>query len=176
MTSPVDVGSRHVVMGDTVGPGGPGRDQTGAAGDPPTPPEANPDTMPDHLWDDLLRAAGLRATRPRRLVAHALAELGGHCAADEVLDHLHAAGTPLPRASVYNSLDALVEAGIARPAFHGPGRALYEIADEDHDHFVCTRCDEILDIPRRGSVPRPPAPLVVLETAVLHRGLCPACA
>lgn len=159
-----------------MGSGGSGRHANGAAGDLPTPPEANPNTMSDHLWDDLLRAAGLRATRPRRLVAHALAELGGHCAADEVLDFLHAAGTPLPRASVYNGLDALVEAGIARPTFHGPGRALYEIADEDHDHFVCIACDEILDVPRRKPTPGPPDPLVVHETAVLHRGLCPACA
>lgn len=129
-------------------------------------------------WESSLRAAGLRVTRPRLLVASALAEMGGHHSADDILEHLERAGTPLPRASVYNVVEALVAADIATEAFHGPGRALYEITDEPHDHFVCTTCDEVIDVPRTGhvGVPTHPAAAVVSDVAVIYRGLCPACA
>lgn len=110
------------------------------------------------------------------LVADTL-DTGGHLSADQVLEHLHAAGTPLPRASVYNVLEALARAGIASLVPHGPGRALYELSTGDHDHFACTSCDTLLDLPRRRI--RPPAhPDVadVTQIAVVYRGVCAACA
>jgi Fur family ferric uptake transcriptional regulator len=132
-------------------------------------------------WSDALRSAGLRVTRPRLTVADALAELGGHHSADEILEHLEAAGRPLPRASVYNVLDALVAAGIAVPAYHGPGRALYELRGEDHDHFYCTACDTISDVDRTTCLTdhgraEPAQAAVLTDVAVVYRGLCGACA
>ncbi len=130
-------------------------------------------------WSDALRSAGLRVTRPRITVADALAELGGHHSADEILEHLEDSGRPLPRASVYNVLDALVDAGIAVPAYHGPGRALYELRGEDHDPFYCTSCDSLTDVDRTACHPgdHRPAPAAVLtDVAVVYRGLCGACA
>lgn len=129
-------------------------------------------------WSDSLRAAGLRVTRPRLAVAEALRDLGGHHSADEILEHLVMLGRPLPRASVYNVLDALVTAGIAVPAYHGPGRALFEIRGDDHDHFVCTRCDAVVNVAPEQDL-RDATPLssaVVDEVAVVYRGVCPDCA
>jgi Fe2+ or Zn2+ uptake regulation protein len=127
-------------------------------------------------WSDALRAAGLRVTRPRIVVAEALAELGDHHSADEILEHLQRSGHSLPRASVYNVLDALVAAGIAVPAYHGPGRALYELSAEAHDHFYCTACDSVSDVDRVGGLAEPAQAAVLTEVAVVYRGVCAACA
>lgn len=132
-------------------------------------------------WSDALRSAGLRVTRPRLTVAAALERLGGHHSADEILEHLEATGNPLPRASVYNVLDALVDAGIAVPALHGPGRALYELRSEDHDHFYCTECDSISNVDRTECLTEdnrsePEQAAVLTDVAVVYRGICAVCA
>ena len=132
-------------------------------------------------WTDALRSAGLRVTRPRLTVAEALAELGGHHSADEILEHLEASGTPLPRASVYNVLDALVDAGIAVPALPGPGRALYELRGEEHDHFYCTECDAVSNVVlteclAEDNRSEPEQAAVLTDVAVVYRGICAICA
>src|SRR4051794_16529529 len=94
-----------------------------------------------------LRDAGLRATRPRLLTYRALAELGGHRSVDEVVVELRRRGQPLPRASVYNVVEALRLVGVVMGADAGPGRALYEVATTKHHHFVCRSCAEVIDVP-----------------------------
>lgn len=52
------------------------------------------------------------------------------------------------------SLDDLVATGLVMLADAGPGRALYEVATEWHHHFVCRRCQRVIDVPcEAGSRP-----------------------
>ena len=133
--------------------------------------------MPELSWEERLRAAGLRVTRPRLLVAETLSILGSHHSADEVLEHLDERGTPLPRASIYNVLDALTASGIAALVMRGPGRSLYELARDCHDHFSCTRCDALLDVPaHRSGLLDHPKVADVTQVAVVYRGVCVDCA
>ena len=126
-----------------------------------------------------LRTAGLRATRPRMVVAETLRTMGGHRTADEVHARLRDDAAGLPRASVYNSLAALADAGIALRADVGPGAVVYEIAAAWHHHFVCRRCGLISDVACvTGERPcLSPAEHVGLveEAQVIFRGLCAAC-
>lgn len=127
-----------------------------------------------------LRAAGLRATRPRLLVYQVLHELGGHRSADEIATLLSDRGESLPRASVYNVLADLAGAGLLMCADVGPGRALYEVSEVWHHHFVCRVCSVVLDVPcLTGRKPclDPPASLpgTVDEAQVLFRGVCNRC-
>jgi Fe2+ or Zn2+ uptake regulation protein len=96
--------------------------------------------------NERLRAAGLRATRPRLAVYTALESLGGHRSADEVYDHVVSAGESLSRGSVYNALAALTAAGLVLTADAGPGRALDETAGAWHHHALCRVCNEVSDI------------------------------
>src|ERR1700744_5002827 len=93
---------------------------------------------------DRLRAAGLRATRPRIEVAETLRQLGGHRTADEVHARLPGA---LPRTSVYNALAPLAAPGIVLRADVGPGAVVYEVAERWHHHFVCRSCGGVTDVP-----------------------------
>ncbi len=141
--------------------------------DAPGPARLNPPEA------ERLRQAGRRITRPRLAVYRALKELGGHRSADEVADHLDARGQHLPRTSVYNALDVLGGAGLVSTADVGPGRALYEAAGSWHHHFVCRRCEAIIDVPCvRGSKPCLEPHLggaVIDEAQVIFRGLCVRC-
>ncbi|MGH8984753.1 MAG: Fur family transcriptional regulator [Acidimicrobiia bacterium] len=122
----------------------------------------------------------MRVTGPRLGVYGALAELGGHRSVDEVVARLRSAGASVPRASVYNSIDALVRAGVALAADAGPGRALYEAGEGFHHHFVCRRCGAVRDVPCVvGEKPCLEATFdggTVDEAQVIFRGLCASCA
>lgn len=126
-----------------------------------------------------IQAAGLRATRPRVLILELLERRRGHSSADEVAENLDAAGTALPRATVYNVLGDLSERGLVMTADAGPGRALYEVADRWHHHFVCRRCEAIIDVECGvGDKPCLDAAVpgaVVDEAQVIYRGLCAEC-
>lgn len=127
-----------------------------------------------------LRAAGLRVTRGRLAVVEALARQGGHRTADELARALAAAGTALPRASLYHALAALVAGGVVMVADAGPGIARYEVAGTWHHHLVCRGCGTVVDIPCvRGDRPclEPDLLGVVADEAqVIFRGLCASCA
>ena len=127
-----------------------------------------------------LRAAGLKATRPRIEVAESLRRMGGHRSADQVHARLAEDGVTLPRTSVYNALTALADAGVVLRADVGPGAVVYEVADHWHHHFVCRACGAVADVPCVvGESPclSPGDGFGEVEEAqVIFRGLCPACA
>lgn len=134
------------------------------------------DELVDHL-----RAAGLRATRPRLLVYGLLREVGGHHSVDDVVALLAQRGHRLPRMSVYNVVADLSDAHVLMRADAGPGAALYEAGEVWHHHFVCRSCGAIEDVPCvAGKKPclHPPESLTaeVDEAQVIFRGLCARCA
>ena len=126
-----------------------------------------------------LRSAGLRATRPRLLVLSALAESPAHISTDELVAALVARGTPLPRGSVYNVVGALVSRGLMMVTDIGPGRAIYELAEQWHHHFVCRSCGQIQDVDcivgEKPYLDQADVEGEVDEAQVIFRGLCAAC-
>lgn len=126
-----------------------------------------------------LRAAGLTATQPRLRVLACLEHQHGHLAADEIVELLRTESQALPRATVYNVVRDLVTAGLAMQADVGPGRALFEVSESWHHHFVCRSCERVIDVPcAKGTKPCLDAGLPgveVDEAQVIFRGLCPDC-
>ncbi len=127
-----------------------------------------------------LRAVGLRATRARLAAYRALAELGGHRSVDELVAELRARGQALPRAAVYDVVEALRLAGVVMGADAGPGGAVYEVATTRHHHFVCRGCADVIDVPCvAGHAPCLEGGAeagVADEAQVIFRGLCKRCA
>lgn len=149
---------------------------------------SSPHTLSTVELAERLRSAGLRSTGPRRAVYTALAELGGHRSADEVLAYTASAGPALPRASVYNALGTLVSIGLVIQAEAGSGVALYEVASDYHHHLLCRGCGKIVDVPAHRSDAEPGVtdpsggsladrlPGAMIESAqIVYRGLCPEC-
>ncbi len=128
----------------------------------------------------VIRDAGLRATRPRTLIYGLLREAGGHRTADEVAGLVTDSGQRLSRASVYNVLDDLSRADLVMRADRGPGTAIYEVADTWHHHFVCRVCGEVTDV--RCTIGSKPCldtevpGATIDEAQIIFRGVCASCA
>jgi Fe2+ or Zn2+ uptake regulation protein len=130
---------------------------------------------------DALRARGMRVT-PQRLEIHdALARLGRHATADEVLRQVRSSQPGLSLPTVYATLDLLVELGAARRVNAASGAALYDPRADAHAHLVCASCGKVEDVElaldeaallrgARRAGARADAAEVVL------RGRCAACA
>jgi Fur family ferric uptake transcriptional regulator len=133
----------------------------------------------DRHLAEKLRTAGLRATRPRLLVLSVLDASVAHLSADDLVDELAARGTPLPRGSVYNVVGALVSSGLMMVTDIGPGRALYELAETWHHHFVCRECGRIEDVEcvvgEKPCLDQDVANATIDEAQVIFRGTCSEC-
>lgn len=128
-----------------------------------------------------MRQAGLRATRTRVLVYETLRAAGGHRSVDDLVSLIRMRGHEVTRMSVYNVVADLQQAALVMCADVGPGRALYEVAEHWHHHFVCRVCGAITDVPCvRGKKPclEPPSAVegTVDEAQVIFRGVCATCA
>jgi Fur family ferric uptake transcriptional regulator len=98
-----------------------------------------------------LRAHGERVTEPRRAVIEALARTHEHLSADRIVTLVEAARPAVHRATVYRTLDVLVELGIVSHV-HAPGGAsVYHLvafpAGQAHLHAHCRLCGAVSDIP-----------------------------
>lgn len=127
----------------------------------------------------MLLEVGLKVTYPRLLVLSLLHEIKGHYSADEIVKMLKERQTPLPRASVYNTLNALLDRELIMVGDVGPGRVLYEVNKSWHHHFICMDCGIIVDIPcLKGEKPclfPESLPGTVEEAQIIFRGRCNAC-
>jgi Fe2+ or Zn2+ uptake regulation protein len=98
----------------------------------------------------LFSRVGLRCTRQREVLYETLVQTRSHPTADELF-HLAAARAgvdsgELSLATVYNTLDALVAAGLCRRIPCPSGAARFDGEMGDHIH-VLTADDRLLDVP-----------------------------
>ena len=124
-----------------------------------------------------LRDSGLKATRPRTLVLEAFESLGGHHSVDDIVAWLQEKGRPLPRGSVYGVVEALSDKGLLKLADAGPGRALYELPQKEHHHFICQQCEKIFDVelPQDFPWPQLDGAASISQAQIVFRGVCREC-
>jgi Fur family transcriptional regulator, ferric uptake regulator len=96
---------------------------------------------------DRLVAAGERVTRQRLQVANMLAAAGRQVTADEVYRSLRRQVPSIGRATVFRSLETLVDAGLARRLeLDGHVYAYVGCLPEHHHHLACTKCGRVEEI------------------------------
>ncbi|PPK92073.1 Fur family ferric uptake transcriptional regulator [Kineococcus xinjiangensis] len=130
-----------------------------------------------------IRARGLRATRPRVAVLDVLdaATDDRHLAVADVCARVRADLGAVSTQAVYDCLEALTSAGLARriePAGH-PARYESRVGD-NHHHLVCRGCGRTVDVDCAiGAAPclEPSSSqgFVVDEAEVTFWGRCPSC-
>jgi Fe2+ or Zn2+ uptake regulation protein len=49
--------------------------------------------------------------------------------------------------TIYRCLDALEELAVVDHVHLGHGRAVYHLADEHHQHLVCSSCGVVVEVP-----------------------------
>ncbi len=95
-----------------------------------------------------LRERRFPVTRQRLAVADGLFRADDHPSVDALAKRLRARGTRVGIATVYRTLDALVQSGLAREHDFGDGFKRYEPVARDtagHEHLRCTRCGRVVE-------------------------------
>jgi Fe2+ or Zn2+ uptake regulation protein len=130
--------------------------------------------------EQLLRATGLRVTRPRLAVLDVLTQ-GGHLEVEEITRQVRARLDSVSTQAVYDVLGALSRAGLARRIEPAGSPARYEArVGDNHHHIVCRGCGAIEDVDcavdeRPCLDPGAGHGYEVDEAEVTFWGLCPAC-
>jgi Fur family transcriptional regulator, peroxide stress response regulator len=98
--------------------------------------------------DNKTSEAPRRDTRQRRIILDAVQRSKSHPTAEEVY---RAAKRKMPAISlgtIYRNLGLLVEQGSIREVRFEDGVSRYDGHLEAHEHFICSTCGAVLDLPR----------------------------
>jgi Fur family ferric uptake transcriptional regulator len=93
-----------------------------------------------------LALRGLRCTVERLAILRTVWEHRGHPSAEEIAQELSQGPLYVSRATVYRTLDLLVETGLLTCSSLGEGHRHYEIGTDHHDHLICRSCGRIIEI------------------------------
>lgn len=99
------------------------------------------------VFRDYLSRQGLKSTRQRDLILDEFLAAGAHLSTEELYLSLRGKHPHIGYATVYRTLKLLAECGLAEQRHFGDGQARYEqaVAEEHHDHLICTECGAILE-------------------------------
>ncbi len=99
------------------------------------------DTPPLDL--DRLRPAGGKRSSKRDLIVNVFLRQEGHLSADDLVDVIRQEDHRISRATVYRTLQWMVDAGIARKVDFGEGRFRFEHSYRHprHFHLICKSCN-----------------------------------
>jgi Fur family transcriptional regulator, ferric uptake regulator len=92
---------------------------------------------------DRLRPAGAKRSSKRDLILDVFLRQEGHLSADDLVDLLRKEDHRISRATVYRTLQWMVDAGIARKVDFGEGRFRFEHSYRHprHFHLICKSCN-----------------------------------
>lgn len=96
----------------------------------------------------------MRKTSERFTILEKIFSSPAHVDVDTLHKQLLADGYPVSRATVYNTLDVLIEAGLVRRIILGDGITRYEriTGTTNHHHLICTRCGKVKEVKAVESV------------------------
>lgn len=94
-----------------------------------------------------LREQGLKCTQEREEIVEEFLRTDRHVEAEEFLLRMREAGSRVSRATIYRTLDLLVQAGLARKVRLGTDHYYFEhiLGRSQHEHMICLQCDRIIE-------------------------------
>ena len=122
---------------------------------------------------DLLCEYGITPTAQRIDVASVLLARPQHVCAEELRQMLAGHGTPVSKATVYNTLGLFARKGLVRELFVGAGKVLYDSNTTTHDHVYDVDTGALTDIEpgaiEVGALPALPAGTLVESVEIVIR-------
>ena len=88
----------------------------------------------------------LRKTPERFAILDKAMSLQGHFGVDLLYESMDKSGYHVSRATIYSTLELLVDSGLLIRHVFGSRKTLYEIALGSHFHLVCNACGKIREI------------------------------
>jgi Fur family transcriptional regulator, ferric uptake regulator len=125
------------------------------------------------IFTAYLEKQELRKTPERFAILEEIYQVGGHFKAEDLAYNMQAKNYPVSRATVYNTLEILVDCGLVIKHQFGKNLAQYEKAYgyKQHDHLICTECHKVTEFcdPRIQNIQNMVEDL--LNFKVLHHSL-----
>src|SRR3954463_9113801 len=93
-----------------------------------------------------LADSGLRSTPQRYPVMAFLMDQCGHPTAAEIFEAVNRIDPRASRATIYNNLRDLVQAGLVREVAVEGRAARFDAKGSHHHHFICDSCGKVEDV------------------------------
>ena len=93
-----------------------------------------------------LREQGYRLTPQRLAILEVLRNSHGHISPTEIYQRVTQEIPGMTEATVYRTLSFLAEQGLVLVAHLGKGQLVYEYAEHDHHHLICSQCGDMQEI------------------------------
>src|SRR5258708_16072386 len=126
-----------------------------------------------------LGGSGLRCTPQRYAVMAFVMEHNKDPTATEIFEAVNRVDLRSSRATTFNNLRDLVQAGLVREVAVEGRAARFDAKGMRHHHFICDRCGNVEDM-EWYDVPRPASgslgKRILREYELIFRGLCTKCA
>jgi Fur family transcriptional regulator, ferric uptake regulator len=105
----------------------------------------NPEILEDIL--NRLHKDHIKITRQRRLIIETMYEYRNHIDADALYKILKRKDASVSRATIYRTLEMLVDKRFVRKMDFGEGRCVYEfrLGQPHHDHMKCLKCGKVIE-------------------------------
>lgn len=97
-------------------------------------------------FNKFLERKKMRKTPERFAILKAAWRMSHHFNADELHDRLEEESYHVSRATVFNTIDILVESGVLRRHQFGNGKNVYEPSRGNHLHLICTHCGKVREL------------------------------
>jgi len=103
--------------------------------------------MESKIFQDFLVHRGLKLTKERMAVLHQIFSIHGHFEPEHLYLNIKNSGIKASRASVYRTLNLLVESGLVERISRTDKGNVYEhtYGHSHHDHMICTTCGEVIE-------------------------------
>lgn len=124
-----------------------------------------------------LKSKNIRLSHQRLKVLEYVAEHRTHPTVDQVYSDLHQEIPTLSKTTVYNTLNALMDAGLVKVITIEDNETRYDIVTENHGHFKCQNCGRIYDfkIDIDSFEAQDLKDFKILDKDVYFKGICPHC-
>ena len=137
--------------------------------------------IPTQTLIETLQQAGLRLTPQRQAICELLANTQEHPTAQMIYEELRPQFSSLSLATVYNTLEALVNLGVINTlGTAGDDTIHYDADTSPHVNLACLCCHRVIDLPSQhvhalDHEIAASSGYKLLGARVMYYGLCPEC-
>ena len=98
-------------------------------------------------FEAFLLTKNLKQTKQRKIILTILANQVGHTSAEDLYIKVRDQGSNIGFATIYRTLNLLLEGGFAIQEQFKDGRSVFELKrpGEHHDHLICLTCQKVIE-------------------------------